>query len=66
MPNFFYFNKSEFSRNHEGMLDERKYRTKVKIMHKFGWKAQYFKSAYVSMLGHGCGVSHYPQFYDKN
>ena len=33
-------------------------------MHKLGWKAQYFKSADVSMLGHSCGVSTYPQFYD--
>ena len=33
-------------------------------MHKIGWKAQYFKSADVSMLGHSCGVSQYPQFYD--
>ena len=35
-------------------------------MNKLGWKAQYFKSAGVSILGHGCGVSQYPQFYDIN
>ena len=35
-------------------------------MHQNGWKAQYFKSDDVSMLGHGCGVSQYPQFYDTN
>ena len=35
-------------------------------MHKLGRKAQYFKSADVSMLGHSCGVSQYPQFYDTN
>ena len=34
-------------------------------MHKLGWKAQLFKSADVLMLGHGFGVSQYPQFYDK-
>ena len=34
-------------------------------MHKLGWKSQLFKSADISMLGHGCGVSKYPQFYDK-
>ena len=45
------------------MLDEGKYRTTVQSMHKIGWKAQYFKSADVSMLGHGCGVSQYPYFY---
>ena len=48
------------------MLDEGKYRTTVQNMHKLGWKAQYFKSADVSMLGHGCGVSQYPQFYHAN
>ena len=46
------------------MLDEEKYRTKVQTIHKPGWKAQYFKSDYVSMLSHGCGISQYPQFYD--
>ena len=34
-------------------------------MHKLGWKSQFFKSAGVSMLGHGCGVSLYTQFYDR-
>ena len=48
------------------MLDEGKYRSTVQNMHKNGWKTQYFKSADVSMLGHGCGVSQYPQFYDTN
>ena len=35
-------------------------------MHKLVWKSQFFKSADVSMLVHGCDVSQYPQFYDKN
>ena len=48
------------------MLDEGKYRTTVQSMHKIGWKAQYFKSADVSMLGHGFGVLKYPQFYDTH
>ena len=48
------------------MLDEGKYRTTLQNMHNIGWKAQYFNSADVSMLGHGCGVSQYPQFYDNN
>ena len=34
-------------------------------MHKLGWKAQLFKSADVSMLGHGFSVSQYFQFYDR-
>ena len=28
-------------------------------------KSNYFKSADVSMLGHGCDISQFPQFYDK-
>ena len=34
-------------------------------MHKIGWKENYFKSTDVSMLGHGCVVSKFPQLYDK-
>ena len=66
MHTFFNNNISEFSENLEGMLDEGKYRSSVQNMHKNGWKAQYFKYSDVSMLGHGCGVSQYPQFYDTN
>ena len=66
MHTFFYNNISEFGGNLEGMLDEGNYRTTLQTMQKFGWKAQYFKSADVSMLGHSCGVSQYPQFYDTN
>ena len=32
-------------------------------MYQIGWKANYFKSSDVSMLGHGCGFSQFPQFY---
>ena len=64
MHTFFYSNISEFGGNLEGMLDEGKYISTVKNIHKIGGKAQYFKSADVSMLGHSCGVSRYPQFYD--
>ena len=66
MHTFFNNNISEFGGNLEGMLDQGNYRKKVQTMHKFGWKAQYFKSDGVSMLGRGCGVSKYPQFYDTN
>ena len=65
MHTFFYFNISEFSGNLEGMLDEGTYKTAIQNMHKLSWKAQFFKSADVLMLGHGCGVSQYPQFYDR-
>ena len=34
-------------------------------MHTLDWNAQLFKSADVSMLVHGDGVSQYPQFYDR-
>ena len=64
MHNLFYSNISEFAENLEGMLDEGTYKTKIQNMHKLGWKAQFFKSTDVSMLGHGCDVSQYPQFYD--
>ena len=66
MQTFLNNNISEFGGNLEGMLDEVKYRSKVQNMQKNGWKAQYFKSADGSMLGHSCGVSQYPQFYDTN
>ena len=64
MHTFFYSNISEFDGYFEGRLDETNYRSTVHNMHKLGWKAQYFKSADVSMLGHSWGVSTYPQFYD--
>ena len=66
MHTFFNNNISEFGGNLEGMLDEGNYRSTVQNMHKIDCKAQYFKSADVSMLGHGCGVSQYPQFYYTN
>ena len=64
MHTFFYSNISEFSGNLERMLDEGTYKTTILNIHKLGWKAQYFKSADVSILVHGCGVSQYPQCYD--
>ena len=64
MHTFLNNNIFEFGGNLEGMLDEGKYRSTLQNMHKIGWKAQYFKSAGVSVLRHGCGVSQYPKFYD--
>ena len=60
-----FFSLSDFCGNLEGMLDEGTYKTAIQNMHKLSWKAQFFKSADVLMLGHGCGVSQYPQFYDR-
>ena len=47
------------------MGDEGTYKTNVQNMHNLVWKAQFFKSVDVLMLGHGCGVSQCPQFYDR-
>ena len=47
------------------MLDEVTYKTTIQNMNKLGWRVQLFKSADVSMLDHSCGVSQYPQFYDR-
>ena len=65
MHTFFNSIISEFDKNLEGIIDEGTYKTTIQNMHKLGWKAQYFKSADLFMLGHGCGVSHYPRFYDR-
>ena len=65
MDTFVYSNISDFAGNLEGMIDEGTYKTNIYNIHNLGWKAQFFKSTYVSMLGHGYGVSQYPQFYDR-
>ena len=64
MHTLFYSNISEFAGNLEGILDEGTYKTTIQNMYKLFRKAQLFKSADVLMLGHGCGVSQYTQFYD--
>ena len=65
MYNIFYSNLSEFAENLDGMIDEGMHKTSIQNMHKIGWNSNYLKYADVSMLGHGCGVSHFPQFYDN-
>ena len=47
------------------MLDEGTYKTTIQNIHKLGWKAPFFKSADLSMLGHNFGVSQYPHCYEK-
>ena len=37
----------------------------VSKLHDSGWKNSSHISSDVAMLGYGCGVSVYPQFYDK-
>ena len=65
MHTFFYSNISEFSGNVEGMLYKGTFKTTIQNMHKLGRKAQFFKSADVLMLVHGCGILQYPQFHDR-
>ena len=38
----------------------------MKKLHDAGWKNSYFNSADVSMLGYGCGISQYSQFFVKD
>ena len=59
----FYTNIYEFSGNCEVILDEGMYKIYTYTMHVIGWKADYFKSAGVSMLGHGGGFSQFPHLY---
>ena len=63
MHTLFYSSISEFAGNVEGIIDEGKYTKTIQNMHKLGWKAQLVNSPNILMLGHGCGVSQYPQFY---
>ena len=65
MHTFSYSNISEFAVNLEGMLDYGTLKITINNMHTLGQKAQFFKLSDVLMLGHGCGVSQYPQFYDR-
>ena len=39
------------------------YNITVRKLHDYGWKNSSHKSADVAMLGYGCGVSMYPQFF---
>ena len=64
MYDSFYSNIYEFAGDLEVIIDERTYKISIQNMHKLGWKANYFNSDDVSMVGNGCGVSQYPQFYD--
>ena len=41
------------------------FRMTVRKLHDCGWKNSSHISTDVAILGYGCGVSVYPQFYDK-
>ena len=65
MYTLFYSNISEFYGNFQGMLDEGIHKTSIQTMNKICWKANYFNSDDVSILGSGCGASRFHQFYEK-
>ena len=65
MYTLFYSNISEFAGDFKVMLDEETWKTSIWNIHKLVWKGNYFKYANVSILGHGCGVSQHPQFYER-
>ena len=39
------------------------YKKIVRKLHDTGWKKSYHTSDDASMIGYGCGVSQYPQFF---
>ena len=57
---------NEDDNNIDKQLSFRKFKITVIKSHDCGWKNSSHKSADVSMLGYGCGVSMYPQFFDKD
>ena len=64
MYTFSYSGISEFAGKLQIILNEGTYKTTIQNIHNLGWKSKFFNSADTSMLGHGCGISQYPQFYD--
>ena len=56
---------NEDDNNFDEQLNVINYKRKVRKLHDAGWKENYFTSADVSMLGYGCSLSQYPQFYDQ-
>ena len=49
-----------------GILNDINYNRTVMKLCDAGLKTYFFISADVSMLGYGCGVSQYPQFYNRD
>ena len=47
-------------------MNDINYKRTIRKLHDVGFKNICFAYADVSMLGYGCGVSHYPQFYYKD
>ena len=66
MSSLFYANISHIARNVYGIFYDSNRKNTIKRMHLDGWKNYFIKSAYVSIMYHGCGVSQFTQFYDKS
>ena len=47
------------------MLNDGNFKKPMNKLHDAGCKNCHFKYADVYLLGRGCGVSQYPQFYDQ-
>ena len=56
---------NENENNFDEKLNDNNNKRTVKKLHDACWKNIYFTSANVAILGHRCGVSQYPQFYDQ-
>ena len=57
---------NEDDNNFEKQLNYINYNKTFSKLHDDGWENVYFTSADVPILGYGCGVSRYNQFYDKD
>ena len=54
---------NEYGKNIDKQLSCINYKETVRNFHNTGWKNSYHTSADVAMLGYGCGVSMYTQFF---
>ena len=57
---------NEGGKNIDNQLSLDNFKMTVRKLHDCSWKNSSHKSADVAILGYGCGVSTYPQFYDKD
>ena len=57
---------NEYGKNLDNQLSLDNFKMTVRKLHDCGWKNSSHKYANVAILGYGCGVSTYPQFYDKD
>ena len=57
---------NEDGNNLDNQLSLDNFKMTVRKLRDCDWKNSSHKSADVAMLGYGCGISTYPQFYDKD